>query len=763
MPDVPKPRFPLWLAAMLMGAAIGVVWFATKPKGYIPVRAAPEASVAESTPIVEDEAKAFAEYAGDAACQACHADQFGKWKGSHHGLAERAFTPELDKPAFEPAKAFKHATQTSTPSWNEGKPQLIALGFGDKTEPWQLDRVIGHDPLRQYLVPGTGGRLHATEACWDPRKAEWFNVYGEEDRKPGEWGHWTGRGMVWNVMCAGCHNTRVRKNYDANTDTYATAMAHPSVSCESCHGGMKSHVDWQAKNPGAKPDPTANKLDRDQTLDSCAMCHARRTELTGDFKPGDKFFDHFHLAIVDQSDLFYPDGQIRDEDYEFGPFMGSRMHHAGVRCVDCHDPHTAKRILPGNDLCMRCHTQGGFPNAPLIQPTAHTFHAPNTAGSFCTDCHMPQTTYMQRHPRHDHGFTIPDPLMTKQFGIPNACDRCHKEKGTDWALSAVEKWYGSRMERRTRTRTTIMAKARRGDADAASGLLGILSGDETPYWKASASLLLEGWLGAPGVNQALLSALNHDHPLVRSSAARSLDALVANHTDVRAGLERLLGDTVRTVRVSAAWSLRQTVDSTSQAGRELLHMLNYNADQPSGQMQLGQYYLTRGDVGQALSHTRRAVVWDQGSPPFRHDLAVMLSMNGETQEAIKELRNAIRLNPREAEYHFKLGLALAETRDLSAAEAAFRDAVKADERHARSWYNLGLLLNSQNKPDDALAALGRAEQANAQDADIPYAAATIFANLGRRQEAIQANERALRARPDFQDALQLRQMLGRAP
>ena len=34
---------------------------------------------------------------------------------------------------------------------------------------------------------------------------------------------------------------------------------------------------------------------------------------------------------------------------------------------------------------------------------------------------MPVTTYMQRHPRHDHGFTIPDPLLTKQFGTPNAC------------------------------------------------------------------------------------------------------------------------------------------------------------------------------------------------------------------------------------------------------------------------------------------------------------------------------------------------------
>ena len=60
---------------------------------------------------------------------------------------------------------------------------------------------------------------------------------------------------------------------------------------------------------------------------------------------------------------------------------------------------------------------------------------------------MPQTKYMQRHGRHDHGFTIPDPLVTRQTGIPNACNRCHQDKDTDWAINSVDKWYGSKMDR----------------------------------------------------------------------------------------------------------------------------------------------------------------------------------------------------------------------------------------------------------------------------------------------------------------------------
>jgi len=47
------------------------------------------------------------------------------------------------------------------------------------------------------------------------------------------------------------------------------------------------------------------------------------------------------VALLD-SDLYFPDGQIRDEVYEYGLFLQSRMHQAGVSCSDCHDPHSLK-------------------------------------------------------------------------------------------------------------------------------------------------------------------------------------------------------------------------------------------------------------------------------------------------------------------------------------------------------------------------------------------------------------------------------------
>ncbi|HCN29807.1 MAG TPA: ammonia-forming cytochrome c nitrite reductase subunit c552 [Verrucomicrobiales bacterium] len=738
-----------------------VAWLLLPQADHIPLPVSPSAPEAKITPYVMPEEKAaFAQYAGDASCAGCHAAEHAKWKSSNHGLAERLPDPALDLAAFDPAQSFQHGSQTTEARKNGGVFEILSLGFDGRREPWKVERVIGHDPLRQFLVHGTGGRLHAMEACFDPHKGDWFNVYGDEDRKPGEWGHWTGRGMVWNQMCASCHNTRLRKNYDPATDSYHTAMAQLTVSCESCHGPMKAHDDWQRAHQEEKGDPHLVKWTRDQHIENCAGCHARRGEITGDFVPGESFWDHYLLTITDPSDIYHPDGQIRDENYEFASFLSSRMHHAGVRCMDCHDMHSMRTILPGNQLCMRCHTPGGFPNSPPILPEVHSFHKAGSTGNQCVNCHMSQTTYMQRDPRHDHGFVIPDPLLTKEHGVPNACNKCHQDQTVDWAIAAVDQWYGPKMERHTRKRAFAMAEARQGKASGRDGLLALLQSDEIPHWKASATLTLDRWISEPRVQEAVAAQLDHPHPLVRQSAARVIEPALADGR-IRSRVEKLLEDTARSVRVTAAWALRETLDPASAAGQDLQHMLRLNSDQPSGQMQLGQYHYARRDLPKAIQHMRTAVEWDPNSPPFHHDLAMLYNAAGDTPKTIAKLRDAIRLAPRHAEYHYALGLALSETGDMPGTIAALRETVRLDPAFARAWYNLGLALNGENQPEEAIAALFQGEKTDPRDPGIPYARATIHARLGQKEAAIHAARQALSRDPAFHDAQHLLQMLQR--
>ncbi|MES2475594.1 MAG: HEAT repeat domain-containing protein [Verrucomicrobiota bacterium] len=726
--------------------------------------AAPAA--AASTAVIPPEDEVHAQYAGSKTCVECHAGEFEKWHPSNHGQAERDISPQQDNPFFSPKRTHTEGDKTTDLFVDaDGLAKILTEGLDKKRHTYQPVRVIGNDPLRQFLIPAPGGRLQTCDISLDPIKNEWFDVYSGDPREPGDWGHWTGQGMNWNAMCATCHNTRLRKNYEPRSNSYRTTMAEMSVSCESCHGPMKKHVEWQ-KNPPkeAAKDPTLKKLTRDQITETCAACHARRAELTGDPVPGESFFDHHSLTLTDETDTFYPDGQVRGENYEYTSFVASKMHHAGVRCMDCHDPHTNKLVSPGNQLCMNCHAGGreDFPTAPIISPADHSHHGVDSTGNQCISCHMPVTTYMQRDPRHDHGFTIPDPKLTQEFGVPNACNRCHTDKDAAWAVSAMKNFYGEKPDSPARARALLVARARQGNPAARDGLVALLASEPIAAWRGSAIHLLRRWVREPAVNSALVKRLSDDSPLVREAAVRALGEAVQNAADASLAdaIRPLLDDPIRAVRIAAAWALCESLDLSSKAGRELIHMLDHNADQPTGRMQLGQFAMRRGDSAGAIRQIRKAIEWDPNSPPFHHDLAILLSSAGDMKGATESLRKAIALDAANPEYHFKLALSLNETGDKPGTIAALRETVSLDPSYSRAWYNLGLAL-SQNQPQEAIAALRRGEKADPNDPTIPYARATIHAQLGEKADAQAAAVQALQIRRDYPEAMQLLRALSR--
>jgi len=757
--------------------AVTVLTVTLLSRRYSPGTKTPQSANSRISPVVDSSDKAiFSAYGRSESCKSCHESEYRQWRSSHHGLAERPVDPALDSAAFSGQPKIIHASQTSDVAISNGTFQIITAGLDGERRAFAPERVIGVDPLRQFMIPGSGGRFQVTELAFDPNHTNWFDVYGEEDRRPGEWGHWTGRGMTWNSMCASCHNTRLRKHYVETDDTYATTMAEMSVACEACHGPMAAHNKWQndnhQKSAARAADPTVKHFSRDQILHTCASCHSRRAELTGEFVPGDNFFDHYALSIPDETDLFYPDGQIRDEDYEFTAFLGSRMHAAGVRCMDCHEPHSGKTRLEGNALCMACHatgkpllpiaTQAGavIGLAPIIDPLPHSHHKSGQPGDRCIDCHMPITHYMQRHGRHDHGFTVPDPLLTKEAAIPNACNRCHADRNIDWAIAAIEKWYGGRMDRPARARTRILAHAKAGTAKSSQELLRLCRTETNGLWRAVSAGFLRRWTGDTNAITALIAATDDHEPLVRAMSVRSLEA-VSEFAPANRVLQSRLTDPVRSARVDAAWNLRQSVDTNYPAGADLLAYLRYSGDQPSGAMQTGIFEMDRGDIAEAIRYLRQAVAWDTNSAPPRHALAVALSLEGKADEAVEQLQAACRLAPRDAEMQFKLGLALNEAGRPDDARLALEKTVKLDPQFAQAWYNLGLAYNAAGQTGAAIDALVRAESIDHEAAQIPYVRATILARLGRIEEAREAIRRALERQPNYPEAINLLQSLDR--
>jgi predicted CXXCH cytochrome family protein len=689
-------------------------------------------------------------------CRSCHEDIYKDWAQSHHAHAHRPVDPVADAEAFMPAREFSLHGVDYHVGWKEGRPAFTETRPGAEPEHYVADYTLAYTPLQQYIVPVGRGHYQATELAWDPVLKEWFNVFGDEQRQPGEWGQWRGRGMNWNSMCAHCHITEFRKNYNAATDTYSSAWREHGVGCIQCHGDLPpEHMDPNRKRPTVKQAsllPQAWINNRQLAQETCAPCHARNELLTGDLIPGVRYHDHYRLTLPVDPQVFYPDGQVLDEDFNYTSLLISRMGaKAGVTCLDCHEPHSGRPRLPveNNALCMSCHTVPGPQNAPVIHPLEHTRHAPDNAGHLCVSCHMPKTTYMQRDPRHDHGFLKPDPLLTKELGIPNACNRCHTDKSVDWAIEHSDAWYGDKMNSRQRERARVVAAAQSGAPDAANRLLDMIANEDIPAWKATLILLSRPYAGTDRRFVEVATAATTDpDAMVRSAAAQVLGPLPAAAVLLRP----LLDDPARLVRLDAAWALSPELPDGSRARRELDAYLAVSADQPTGRLRIAQDLFNRGRTAEAVAPLRTAVEWDPNSAGIHETLGIVLDALGRSGEAAASLWRAAQLNPEDARTAFNAALAFAGARRLPDAELALREAVRRDPRFDRAWYNLGLLLAQTNRAPEGIQALERAESLAPDVADYPYARSTILWQRGDREAALAAARRTLEIDPNHTQA-----------
>ena len=665
-------------------------------------------------------------------CLTCHQEIHAAWAGTDHALANRLVTPD-DEPVL-----------ATFPVEGEAAPKAI----------------LGSKPLWQPLIPGDGGRLQPHEIAYDPEKHEWFNVFGDENRRPGEWGHWTGRGMNWNSMCAHCHMTDFQKGYNPAADSYTSTWLEQGIGCVQCHG----HVDRAHVTPGYKsPPPAPDGSARRTAMETCAPCHARNEILATGFKPGDRYEDFYRITLPVEPGVYWPDGQQRDEDFNWTSVLLSRMAHAGVTCMDCHDPHTTRTLLPvaNNAICMQCHADPGriMPGgtqAKPIDPTSHSRHKADSTGNLCVECHMPRATYMQRAPRHDHGWLSPDPLMTKELGIPNACSSCHKDKDLEWSIRYAEEWYGGKLAGRQRERARAIAAAQQGNPESVGKLLSLLKDEDIPAWRATYLQSLAPFAGAvPSVSAAAREALTHDNPMVRASGAQ----LLSGDASARAVLRPLLEDPVRLVRLDAAWALSDEIPSDAAVRKEFDAYLRIQEDQPAGQLKIGQDLANRGRFEEALVHMDHAGRWDPYSPGIFEAKGMMLSAMGRPAEAGAALFRAGMLNRASAVPMFRAGLAFAEAGMQLEATNALGAAVQRDPNMDRAWYNLGLLRSQQGDIPGAIDALSKAEAAASQVPDYPYAAATIHLRAGDRAAALEAVRRTLSLDPGHTGARELMRSL----
>jgi tetratricopeptide (TPR) repeat protein len=726
-----------------------------------------------------------ADFVGSEACAGCHANAYNVWKVSQHARAMQHANAETVLGNFAQAK-FRYAGVESTFFQRDGKFFVRTDGADGKLADFEIQYTFGVAPLQQYLIAFPDGRLQALSIAWDSRPQaqggqRWFHLYPKEKINHRDELHWTQRSQNWNFMCADCHSTEVRKNYDAATGAFHSIWKEIAVGCEACHGPGSAHLAWAreksrdvtkglsvslSERAGARwtiDAKTGNAVRsrpraQDTEIDLCAQCHARRSQIAEGYRAGQPFQDYYRPVLLAPG-LYYADGQQRDEVYIWGSFLQSRMAHAGVTCSDCHEPHGQKLRAPGNAVCATCHQAAKYDG-----PTHH-HHAGQGAGTRCVDCHMPTTTYMVVDPRRDHSLRIPRPDQTLTLGTPNACNGCHQKNNAKWAAGVIERWVGHKPESFQRY-AEAFAFAERGAAEAGPSLAKVASDNTQPAMaRASALEVLAQYLSRESV-EAARAGLTDSDALVRRASIALLATMPAGQRLPL--LAPLLGDPIRSVRMEAAYTLADTMSVATPAQRtafdraaaEYEASQRYNADRPESRAALGNFFARQGRLDDAMTQLHSAVKLDPAFVPAYVNLADLLRAQGRDAEAEQTLREALHQSPGAAVLHHTLGLTLIRLNRNAEALAELQRATQRTPADARFAYVYAVGLHSAGKTAAALAEIDRALRHHPDNRDLLAVAATIRQESGNVEGARRFAQRLFQRYPDDPNAAMLARQLG---
>lgn len=642
-------------------------------------------------------------YTGSESCKECHEEEYADWKNSQHDLAMMKATDESVKGNFDNATFDNQGVHTRF--YKEGGKFMIETeGPEGKESNFEITHTFGISPLQQYLVPFPDGSYHCTRQAWDTLKGEWFDLYPDIKVSPKEWIHWTKGGLNWNTMCSDCHSTYVRKNYDPVKQTYNTTYSIIDVSCESCHGPGKKHIDLV--NSEAYKTDSANRLwdqhmymtkflKPKEMVDQCARCHSLRTQFTEYYDHQGIYMDHYAPDLLREG-VYFADGQILGEVYVYGSFTQSEMYKQNIQCSDCHNIHSLKLKYEGNALCAQCHQ-------PLeYDSPAHHFHEQDTEGSQCIACHMPGRYYMGNDFRRDHSFRVPRPDLSLRFNTPNACNDCHEDKGLQWQADAIVKWYGPK---RAPHFSDALAFGRSRSPESLPGLIKLSRNiGEPPLARATAIMYMGDFMDRRAL-ATITGLLNDADPLIRYYSAKILDNLLSPEQKVKV-LAPLLHDSVRSVRIAAVGSLAGVPLNTmseeeqgqySAAEKEFKTGLFVRADFPGGQMESAHYYEKLGKTGLAEKAYIRALELDDRFNMARMNLANLYYHKKEFGKAENLFKVVIEQEPGFGQAYYSLGLLFAERNRMDEAAGYLRKASDLINYNDRVIYNYGLILQNLGK------------------------------------------------------------------
>jgi hypothetical protein len=246
------------------------------------------------------------EYAGSAACRACHPDQYTSWHSSYHRTMTQIASPESVRGNFDGVNLtldgevyrLQHRgdefwVEMVDPDWklshestaqSDSSGRLSGSETGQATAPrvqCRISLVTGSHHMQAYWVDnGHGNRQFSfpftylfEQERWVPRRCVFL-----KDPKVLPWK------QVWNVGCIDCHSTGGQPWQQEDAVSFQSRVAEFGIACEACHGPAGEHIrrnsnPWRRyslhfQKQGDATIVNPSRLSSKRSSEVCGRCHS---------------------------------------------------------------------------------------------------------------------------------------------------------------------------------------------------------------------------------------------------------------------------------------------------------------------------------------------------------------------------------------------------------------------------------------------------------------------------------------------------------
>ncbi|MDX1531830.1 MAG: multiheme c-type cytochrome, partial [Rhodothermales bacterium] len=294
-------------------------------------------------------------YAGDEACQSCHADLYASYHETPMGRSVTRSAPPRAPAGFPAAGRgpavysdeldlyYQAYVRGDTLYQREFRLDAASAVTYERVE--HADYVIGsgHN-TRSYLMHEDG---YVTEMplTWYVERALWDLSPGYDVGNPRF-------SRPTNLECVTCHNglpehTPFTQNHFAELEV--------GITCERCHGPAAAHVAARERGEApaeGPPDPFVvdpADLSREQQLAVCQQCHLEGVtvfepgEDPTTFRPGELL--GAHRTVFVRADQLDDPEQFGVASHDFRLAQSACYQQSEMTCTTCHDPHRSVEAL----------------------------------------------------------------------------------------------------------------------------------------------------------------------------------------------------------------------------------------------------------------------------------------------------------------------------------------------------------------------------------------------------------------------------------